>query len=298
MRVRNVGLVLRTFATKAEDVPKRCAQVVEMIRAANQLTLANQLSRLKRVDVLVWAAHGYAKSDCGETHAALCDAMKQSGVADVAVHIVTYGDLYCAILNQGVRIQLQHGCEFSMIASTEAQPYLTQENFDAMWAALEQGAMVTGLAINELTESILEGRIANTMAIWHNPTLLDMGGFPPHLAGMPKDEYKRAHTAVIGYSPVKDEEVHYHLMGVEEVFPLAALVEHFGECIAPVLPAHEDQRYQVPDPATQPELWERHHKKMSTKTERQLAHLLRLSRDLSFLKGGVMRQFRGASVFA
>ena len=88
-------------------------------------------------------------------------------------------------------------------------------------------------------------------------------------------------------------DVYYQLAGVEEIIPLARLVETFGPCIAPIVPRGAGvQRYKVPDPVRDPELWRRHVAKMGTKYERQVALLSQIGKDLSFLKGGVMPTYR------
>ena len=80
---------------------------------------------------------------------------------------------------------------------------------------------------------------------------------------------------------------------VEEVIPLAKMVELYGPCIAPILPTGEGvERYKTPDSRMEPELWKRHESKIATKTERQVALLAQTGFTLSFLKGGVMEEYR------
>jgi hypothetical protein len=178
-----------------------------------------------------------------------------------------------------------------MIASAEARTYLNQVTIERMIQALCDGARATGVAINELTPSILEGRLANTFAIWHNISLQTVGLFDL-TADMPHDlrfaDFKRGWHEKVGV-------VHYHTAGVEEVIPLARMVVIFGACIAPVLPCQDDGQevhYEEPDPATQPELYQRHVSKMGTKLERQTAHLAQVKCDITYLKGGVMKKYR------
>jgi hypothetical protein len=126
--------------------------------------------------------------------------------------------------------------------------------------------------------------------MWHNMSLLSVGGFD-FRAKKPLDD----RTAIYkkGWSQEKKDVVYYHLAGVEEVIPLARMADSFGPCIAPITPQGKGfQEYIVPDPATQPELWERHVAKMGTKLERQSAHLAAVGYDISFLRGGVMPAFR------
>ncbi len=83
------------------------------------------------------------------------------------------------------------------------------------------------------------------------------------------------------------------MAGVEEVIPLARLADTFGSCIAPIIPQGEGvQGYQTPDPIKDPEGWERHLVKMGTKFERQSTLLSAIGYEPSFLRGGVMEEYR------
>jgi hypothetical protein len=206
----------------------------------------------------------------------------------VSTHDFKRGDLFCGILNYGVVSQLTKRIRYSCIMSPEAIDYLTTENLTAMIGAFNNDVAVAGLAINELTESILEGRIANTFAIWDNRALMSVGGFDLR-AAKPRDD-RTAHY-LRGWHAEKGD-VFYHLAGCEEVIPLARLVDLLGPCIAPILPADQTARYQAPSPATEPDLWARHMAKLGTKTERQSALLASVGYDLSYLKGGVMPAYR------
>lgn len=282
---------MRMFASKEADVPKRIEQISDAVtRAASVRVDWHPL--FSRIDILVWEDQRYKDADCGSTVKAAKDMpdvffIEDSGVK-VAVHRFERGDLFCGILNYGVALQLRNKITFSCIMSAEAAAYLTDETAEAMIQAFEDGAKATGVAINELTESVCEGRVANTLAIWDNLALMSVGGFDLR-AAKPKDD-RTAHY-MRGWNQEKGD-VYYHLAGCEEVIPLARLVDTYGECIAPILPADESTRYKVPDPATEPELWLRHIAKMGTKTERQSALLASAGYDLSFLKGGVMKKYR------
>ncbi len=56
---KRFGLLLRTFATKAEDVPKRVQAIEQMVARAMDLKI------FARIDVLVWADTRYSDADCG-----------------------------------------------------------------------------------------------------------------------------------------------------------------------------------------------------------------------------------------
>ncbi|MDD5071745.1 MAG: hypothetical protein PHQ42_03350 [Patescibacteria group bacterium] len=284
---KKVGLILRVYAHEEDRIPTRVEMIEKAIAAARKATVDGR-ALIKRIDVLVWCDKNYADSDCGQTAAILRE--KFSGEKDLFISEVSHGDIFCGILNYGIVHQLRHGVDYSIIASAEAFSYMTPETMAAMVNAACSGALAIGVAINELTDSILAGRIANTFAMWHNESLMTVGGFDLR-AAKPVNE-TLAHF-MRGWNPKKNENVFYHLAGVEEVIPLARMAETFGPCIAPIFTQGEGvQQYQAPDPAKDPELWQRHVAKMGTKLERQCALLASIGVDPSFLKGGVMPEYR------
>lgn len=284
---KKVGMILRVYATKAEDVPNRVGMIEKAVVAARK-AMVDGKSLIQRIDVLVWRDQNYKDADCGQT----AEALRQKFAAEKNLFVseVRHGDVFCGILNYGVVHQLRHGCDYSLIVSAEAFSYMTPETMEAIMGAACKGALAIPVAITELTESVLEGRGANTFMMWHNESLMTVGGFDLR-AAKPANEFSAHYMK--GWSQEKGEPVFYHLAGVEEVIPLARLTETFGPCIAPILPSGEGiQRYQAPDPATSPDLWQRHISKMGTKLERQSALLATIGCDISFLKGGVMPEYR------
>ena len=283
MNEKKVGLLVRGFAKKADDVPSRVAMMDELISTARKAEVEGK-PFIGRTDILIWAnQNDYpGEVDCGELAPALRKHFKND--KNVFVHEVKTGDLFCSILNYGATMQTRAGCDYSVIASAEANPYWGSDVPAKLVRAMCDGALVAGVAINELTESVMEGRIANTLAMWHTISLMSVGGFDLH-ATKPKDD-KHAH-----YMKGTDSEGRvrfYHLGGVEEMIPLARLVDMFGQCIAPIESSDPNLRYIMPDPAKDPELYARHMSKFGTKLERQTAHLVHVGRDISHIRGGVM----------
>lgn len=275
-----VGLILRTYASNPADVEKRVSMLESVL--ANPVVATT----FKRVDILVHADLRFSAKDrdCGE----LADALKRNPSigAREGVHVeeVKHGDLFCGLLNHGIAQQARMGCEYSVILSPDAGSYLTEETMTAMLAAASNGALAVGVAINELAPSIREGRLANTLCLWHNQSLQTVGGFDTK-AAKPVDD-RLAHY-MRGSSQGK--EVFYQLAGVEEVIPLARMVELFGPCLAVVEPHGGPAAYEVPDPVTQPDLYKRHISKLGTKFERQMALLVSVGFDFSWLMAGVMK---------
>jgi len=281
------GLLLVTFASKEDDVPKRVQMAEETVEQAEAFRLGDQ-PYFSRIDILVVDDPRFADTDCGKTKDALIEKLKPHRSTFIAS---PKGDAFSEIKNAGFAIQSRHGIDYTMTLSPEARSYLNQETLDAVSDAACSGALVVGVAIGELEESILEGRVAGTFALWHTMAILSVGGMDMHAAGRRKNDQLVRYLK--GYGP-DGAELFYPLAGVEEVVPCARLADGHGPCIAPILPRGADvKRYEVPDREKQPELYARHNKKMGTKKERQTAHLNREGYDLSYLKNyGVMPQYR------
>ena len=288
---KKLGLILRAFARKPEQVSDQVAMLEGVIdRALRNYVVSN--GRRQHipilVDIMVWADDRFSgQADYGSTASAL--RKEFCHIQNLRVTEVKHGDLFCGLLNYGVARQIRSGCDYTVIASKEAASYWNQETFDAMVEACCLGARATGVATNELAQSVLEGRLANTFCMWKNIDLVSVGGFDLR-AAKPADD--RSAFYMRGWDE-RQGDVYYQLAGVEEIIPLARLVETFGPCIAPIVPRGAGvQRYKVPDPVRDPELWRRHVAKMGTKYERQVALLSQIGKDLSFLKGGVMPTYR------
>ncbi len=277
---KRLGLILRVFSPKEELVEKTVAQISETLDLADKIIDGRQV--FSRIDVLVSADNRYGDTDCGLTHKILLKVDRQ-----INIHIseISHGDIYCGMLNYGVAHQMRDRIDFSMILSSGVKDYLTYENIIAMIEALEKGAKVTGLAITELAPSILDGRIANTCAIWHNVSLMTVGGFDLRASKPLKDD--RLANYVRGWSLEKGE-IFYNAAGVEEIFPLVRLVKLFGSCIAPILPV-TGARWEV---SNDPDVQKREAAKLGTKYERQMRWTIMEDVDFSFIKGGVMPEYR------
>lgn len=296
MHTKNMGVVARLFAKRRKDVDGRVQKARTLIQALLALELPNQRKRFKSIDLVVWDDPKF-DSDCGYTAPALRTmiGVEFAEHADyINVHKESHGDLFCGLLNRAVYRQGRRGCDYTMIVSPESADYLTQDNFDQMWRALGKGAKVTGMAISEITDSILEGRIGNSCAIWDNEALMSVGGFDL-TAAKPSKENERFHPVMQGRD-AGGNPTFYHLAGVEEVIPLARLVLEHGACIAPIMPSDPEMVYTVPDPETQSELYARHVAKIGTKFERQMAHLMSIRVSPDVIKGGVMPEYRHSSI--
>lgn len=284
MNERKVGLIVRGFANDPQDIPSRVKMMDELIVKALG-TDVHDRPLIGRVDIMIWAnlADFPNEADSGGLAPALRTHFKDN--RKVFIHEVHTGDFICSILNYGIAKQMRAGCDYSIIASAEANAYWASDVPTKMVDAACKGALGIGVAINELTQSVREGRIANTMAMWHNESLISVGGFDLR-AQRPKND-KLAH-----YMRGVDAEGnirYYHLGGVEEMIPLARLVDLFGTCIACVESSDPALQYILPNEDTHPVEYARQMAKFGTKTERQIAQLVLINADFSHVRSGVMK---------
>ncbi len=281
---KRLGLILRVFSPKPELVEKTVRQTLDVVGQAKSLSI-NEKSVFSRIDVLVSADDRYGDTDCGDTYQALVQQLGESHPRDAHVSEVRYGDIFCGMLNYGIAHQMRDRIDYTMVLSIGVKDYLTEENLRAMLEALEAGAKVTGLAISELAPSILDGRIANTAAIWHNESLMTAGGFDLRAAKPLRDD--RLASYVRGWSTEKGE-VFYNSAGVEEIIPIVRMVKLFGPCIAPILPV-TGALWEV---SNDPDVQKREQAKLGTKYERQMRWCVAEDVDFSFIRGGVMEKYR------
>lgn len=253
-----VGIIFRAFAAKSSQIDERIILVNEAIKKALNLYY-KEMPVFKYVDVLVPSNKLFPSVDCGE----MVEKLKALWNEEKRVRIhKSMGDLFCGTLNTGIAIQSESGIKYSLIASPDAHSYLTEENVFEMLKKADDGAKIVGLAIHELRESIQEGKVANTFCLWHNRSLVTVGGF--NLLSAEAENEKRSHY--LEGSDAAGNPVYYKINGVEEVIPAALMVKTFGRCISIVEPQDEDQKYEV---VSDPEIQKRHNAKMATKNARQ-----------------------------
>jgi hypothetical protein len=286
-----IGLLLRVYATEEQFIPDRVSMVMDFVNRVAGITVEG-MRVISQVNVVVWNNPAYGnRSDCGKTFAILNDAVQDFAGTAPRVHIdqVKAGDLYCSVLNYGIMAQARSGCDYTIVASGEAASYFTPETMKNVVQAAADGARAVGVVINELTPSVMRGRLANTFAMWHNLSLAQVGLFDKR-AQMPLDpEYGRWS---FGWEKGKGE-VKYPNAGVEEIIPLCRMFQEFGQCTAPVLPAGEGVlQYQMPDPAFNPVEWERQQAKWMTKAMRQSSLAENAGFNISAVEGAVMDKYR------
>ncbi len=282
---KRFGLIFRIFAKTEGQVEQNAEQVLAGYTKATDLHLDGR-PFFSKVLILVASDRAYADCDCGKTASYLRGRLPAKAAADVLD--VRHGDLFCGLLNYGVAKLLRERIDFVTILSHGALSYLREDVLKQMVDAFERGAAVSGIAIEELSQYVLEGRIANTFATWDAVKLMTVGGFDFRAAQPKKDDPTASYLQ--GWSEEKGE-VFYPRAGVEEIIPLIRLGRTFGPCIAPIKPVGVAE-WETPDPITDRQGYERHLKKMGTKLQRQTAHAAFESADVDAIKGFVMPAYR------
>ncbi len=291
LNTKKVGALLRCFARE----PKFLASTLEVTLASIEKMLSVKVSGMpfiSRIEVLVPRDESYVEHDFGGTAASLRQAIASRSWKNVFVTEVKHGDIFVGLLNYGMAKLLRGGCDYGVVLSKEAESYFSVEAAEDFIRAAESGALVAGLAINELTESIMQGRIANTFSMWHIMSLIQVGCFDLRNAKQKKE------TPITCRAEAWDAQKghwQYDLAGVEEIIPLIRLMRTFVEqpCIAPILPRGDGIKvWKAPEPQVDPEGYTRHVNKLGTKFVRQSHFADQENADLSFLQGGVMEAYR------
>lgn len=284
---KKIGALVRCFARESGLVDNAVSLALASVERMLSVTVEG-CAFVSRVEILVPMDPDYVERDCGETAAKLREAVAERKWKNVFVSEVRHGDIFVGILNYGNAKLLRTGCDYGIVLSKEAEAYFTAEAAQDLVQAAEAGALAIGLAITELTESIMQGRIANTFAMWHLMSLVQVGGFDLRSA-KPKKE-----TAIKSRAEAWDKGklfYAYDNAGVEEIVPIIRLIRTFGPCIAPILPRGNGIKiWQAPDPKLDAEGYQRHVNKMGTKFVRQSYFAVSEQTDpeMSYLKGGVM----------
>lgn len=239
------GVLLRVYTPKAEEVPGRVERAMEHV--ARIRAVSADFPALQHVALLVPSDH-----DCGETASALHRRLLAESIPDVAVWALP-GHHSCEVLNGGVNGLQGKDTYAALIISGKAMPYLTSAVMRGIDEAFSsEGALVSGLAVDELRDIVLGGCPQNTFAAWVIGALTDVGGFDSRT-------------------------------GVEEIAPLVRLVQKNGPCIAPL-----DTAGGALDIAQSETARARHLEVMTTKLARQQQELKRVGSSFEEIKSGIM----------
>lgn len=283
-----VGALIRIFAATPEEVAMQIDSAMIALRKLLALKTGARKT-FARVDFLVSSDPDFDDSDCGETAPKLRELVHtEFPDAPINVYEIKKGDIYTMLLNYGIAIQLEDRVPYSLILSHREHEHIVEENIHALFAAMHNKARVAGLVLPEIEDTIGKGRIANTFAIWHNKSLLTVGGFDLR-AGKPlKQEVDQTNT-ITGFSDryaerYGDGSIQYLAAGCEEIIPLLRMKKYFGPCIALVNPVDTSVTPAYDEILT--EDWnKRHYAKLATKDGRQ-----RYMADLTGLDIGTLAE--------
>lgn len=249
MGKKKVGLLLRSYAKKPEDVSSVVARAVKSVTNASGLLDSDGDELFQAVIVLVPRDY-----DCGKTAKAIQKEFKLfEDYAVSTIAIEASGHHSCGALNAGITIYDLDSFDYAVIVSNKAIEALTTDTMDAMLRAFDCGAKVVGVVVDELRDVVLEGRIQNTFAGWDIRSLQEVGGF--------------------------DSE-----KGVEEIAPTVRLIQKYGPCISVLDPKEKpalDIRKSADGKA-------RHDEVMTTKLERQKQEVERVGASFDFIRSGIM----------
>lgn len=232
-----IGALIRMY----ERDSGQAAAVVEKISSA-----IGQLIHIgvPDVQVVVWAERDNPAADCGQTFAAMKERF--AGESRVHVYEVVEGDLFVDALNQGVVCQRERGITHSLTLSWEAVSAVDGPLLEKMRAAVEDGALVVGVALPELAKFIERGAVMNTCALWNIEALHAVGGF---------DKRDSKPREVDHYSSSN--------AGIGEFLPMLKMVERFGRPALAVIRPNKKSTIDVP-----PERQELQRKKIESKGRR------------------------------
>jgi hypothetical protein len=267
-----VGALMRIFATTSEEVEMQTGSAMTALHKLLTHKTGDHNS-FARIDFLVSSDPNFEDSDCGETATILRNRIQSElPGAPVNVFEIKKGDIYAMLLNYGVAIQLEDRIPYSLILSHREHAHITSDNIHALLAAMHNKARVAGLILPEVAETVRKGRIANTFAIWHNKSLVTVGGFDLR-AGKPMIHeanktkiFTSVNTQFVERSG--HETLTFHAAGCEEIIPLLRFNKFFGPSIRLVTPENPESIPALGNIFTD-KSYRRHHAKLATKDARQ-----------------------------
>lgn len=295
----NIGVLLRTYSPRYEDVEANVKMAEETVARlfAIPFRQGGKNSFCTRVDILVWSdgrfldSQGNRLADCGWTAPCLRGAFMND--MRVAVHEMPRADIYATILNHGIAKQHSFLMDYSLVLSKEAVSYVNNETIWATMDAMRGGALVAGVAVNEIRDLVLDGCVSNTFAMWHLPSLLQVGGFDirdakPLLGDEPHE---------VPYWPegrdLSEEPLWMHDAGVGEVLPACHMFREFDRpVIATIVPQGESAQGGYGQKSDDPARAAWNQAKFATKKARLESILKRSGYSLEYLKQAVMPVYR------
>jgi hypothetical protein len=284
-----IGALLRIFATSEEVADLQINSALKAARKLCDIKIDGH-TVFSRIDFLVSDDQRFEDSDTTNITERLRIRMSEElpHCTNVRILNIKQGDIYCMLLNYGIVNHLEDRVPFSFIISHNASEYITENNIVSMLAAMQNKARVAGLAINLLEEQVRKGCIANTFALWHNKSLMTVGGFDLRSAkprkGFTCDMVTGTCAPTKNGAEVKKT---YHVAGCEEIIPLVRMINNFGPCIKYV-EAEDSTLAWGAEEASDPVGYERHISKIASKIPRQKYFAGLQGVSLDYLQKGLL----------
>lgn len=196
------------------------------------------------------------------------------------------------LLNYGIATQLEDRIPYSLIISHRTSCYITEQNINALLGAMYSKARVAGIILPEMREVISKRRALNAFSIWHNKSLMTIGGFDLQ-AAKPGLVHAHLKAKIVGWSEEKnkrhgDGKIEYHLAGCEEIIPQIRLIRVFGSCIKVFSPSEREVNHCETPLEVDPKAYHRHLAKLATKEARQRHFAEFEGVDLEYIEKGIM----------
>lgn len=252
-----IGALLRAYARSADSVS---AVVAGVTTAIDSLVSAG----IDDVQVVVWAESNNPIADCGQTF----EALEKGFIGRSGVHLmqVIEGDVFVDALNQGIAEQRRRGITHSLILSWEAASVINRNLIDDLYKAVEEGALVVGVALPQLAQFVERGAVMNTCALWSLDALQTIGGFDAR--------------------DIKPREVNHYdgsNAGIGEFLPMLKMVKHFGKPVLAIIRPTGRSAIAVP-----PERQELQRKKIESKSQRIAGMLAQTGFTWSDLEAAIL----------
>ncbi len=279
-----VGLLMRVFAHNESATVYQVDSALSALEKALAISV-NGKSVFARIDFLVSADQEYYDSDCGKTAELLRTkvAEKYPAVTPISVLEVKKGDIHTVLCNYGIANQTEDRVTYSMLISHSAKDSITDDVVTSLLALMYRKARVAGVAIGENRETIEKGHIMNIFSVWHNKSLISIGGFDLRAAHKKKTDHD--------VEFVKEGDKKHMLVGASHIIPLIRMVEFFGPCIGVVVPP-SDHRWDTFDKDKDKEWYERHVTSSATSSEREKKMAGLIGKTLEDIEKGVMEVVR------
>jgi len=161
MEVR-FGILLRSYAANQQ-------QTEEVVRrSALSVKHTQNIKRITKTVILIPSDY-----DCGIAK----ELKKKTLHYDKNQVMQAPGHHSSQVLNYGIDRLKKDGITHAIIISHKAISYLDDNIIKKILTAINYGAHIIGISVNELEQYVEKGRVQNTFAIWNIKTLKSVGGF-------------------------------------------------------------------------------------------------------------------------